>query len=55
MWETICNKNTVKDGHGKQHNHNRSTKTLEMIGGTRDPLVSNIHDEALPHGASRPH
>lgn len=29
MWETICNKNTVQDGHGKQHNHNRNTKTLD--------------------------
>lgn len=32
MWETIYNKNTVQDGHGKQHNHNRNAKALEKTG-----------------------
>ena len=58
MWGTTCNKNTVQDGHGKQHNHNRNAKTLETLEtcrGTRGPPMSNVHDEALPQEASRPH
>lgn len=55
MWETICNKNTVKDGHGKQHNHNRDAKTLDDDRHTRTAskeMSANVHSEVLSYGVN---
>lgn len=52
MWETICNKNTVQDEYGKQHNHNRNAKTLDDDRHTRTAskeIAANVHSEVLCH------
>ena len=55
MWETICNKNTVQDGHGKQHNRNRNAKTLDDDRYTRPAskeIAANVHSEVLLYGVN---
>lgn len=42
MWETICNKNTVQDGHGKQQKQQERQGTREDRGARGPPVGKGV-------------
>ena len=55
MWETICNKNTVQDGHGKQETQQERQDTLDddryTLPASKE-IAANVHSEVLPYGVN---